>query len=117
MIDPDLDAMLADLRTTQLGGFQAVRVLSGSEETDGAFDDGDLLMADGTGERVQISGAVVRFREGSITRPAINGTLTLRTEERDVAGKVTTTETDYRVRQIFRDPGQPGALLVTLAAA
>jgi hypothetical protein len=43
--------------------------------------------------------------------------LTLRTEERDAVGKVTTVETNYRVRQIFRDPGQPGALLVTLAAA
>lgn len=117
MIDPDLDFMIADLGASQMGAFQSVTLVSGSESCAALFDDGDDVVVDTTGERVQILGIVLRFREGAITAPAIDSTITVTTNEADAANVVTTTDTTYRVREVRRDPQAPGMTVLTLARA
>jgi hypothetical protein len=115
VIDPDLDAILADLKATQLGGFLAVTVIAGTKQADGLLDGGDEVVADGTGQRVQIALTVVRVRNGVIPLPVRGDTMTIRTEQADASGAVTTVDTDYHVREIRDDPQQNGLWIFTLA--
>lgn len=113
MTDKLLDHMLAFLRRPELASGEAVVVWSGSESVDGLRDDEEVLIPDGLGNQVQETQTVLRVREGSITKPATDATVTA--VHTDDAGTATTTS--YKVRDVRKDPQQPGMWRLQVARA
>lgn len=115
MADRDLAGMLAFLRRAGLAPAEAVQVAvtytsdSSTETCDGLFDDEEVIVTDSLGSNVQETQTVVRIAESLITRPVLNDALTItRTDA--------TTEA-YMVREVRKDPQQPGMWRIVLARA
>jgi hypothetical protein len=108
--DPALDAMLADLATAMPESADSVTLVSGTESCGALFDDGELIGTDTMGQFAQEIQTVVRYRDGAITRPVKDGTVTVRYPSAKDAD-----DTDYRVREARRDPDNPGMIRVLLA--
>lgn len=113
MTDKQLDHMLAFLRRPQLASGEAVVVWSGSESVDGIRDDGSTADPDGLGTRLPGVDTALRIREGAITLPVVDATVTA--VHTDDAGTATTTS--YKVRDVQKDRNNPGMWLILAARA
>lgn len=110
--DPILDAILADIADAMPESGDAVTLQAGTASCQALFDDGELVGTDTAGQLAQEIQTVVRYREGAITRPAAEDTVTIQ-----FAGAKGADDATYRVRESRRDPDNPGMIRVVLAPA
>ena len=107
---PILDAILAEIADAMPESGDAVTLRVGAASCQALFDDGELIGTDSAGQLAQEIQTVVRYREGAITRPAAEDTVTIQYPSAKGAEDVT-----YRVRESRRDPDNPGMIRVVLA--
>lgn len=108
--DPVLDAIMSDLAAGMPEAADVVTFRAGGETCSALFDDGELVATDTLGQFAQEIQTVVRYRDGNITRPVADATVTVvfRSEKDRV-------DADYLVREVRRDPDNPGMIRVVLA--
>lgn len=108
--DPTLEAILADLAQAMPEAGDSVTLRSGAESCQALFDDSEILGTDTMSQFAQEMQTVVRYREGALTRPAAEATVTIQFARAKEADDV-----QYRVRETRRDPDNPGMIRMVLA--